>query len=121
MGTQIGPDLQKEKEDILRAQELIAGKWNILILYYLSKRPYRFNELQRQLPSMTQATLSKQLKVLEARGMISRKKYAQIPPKVEYSPGPVGKLFLPLIDSLVKFGAEAKNALPKEEESVSAE
>lgn len=69
----------------LIAQRLIQGKWAIIIMYYLSLGPTRFNELQRKLPKMTHATLSNQLKQLEAEGLIHRKEYAQIPPKVEYS------------------------------------
>ncbi|MDO4493698.1 MAG: helix-turn-helix domain-containing protein [Clostridia bacterium] len=106
-----------EYDAVLRAQQAIAGKWSFLVLYYLSKRPYRFNELQRVLPSMTQATLSKLLKTLEARGLISRKKYPQIPPKVEYSVGPVGELFLPLLKDLTKAGQKAIKLFPVLEET----
>lgn len=50
------------------AQRLIQGKWAILILHHLSEGPLRFNELQRRMPKMTHATLSAQLKQLEAKG-----------------------------------------------------
>ena len=68
-----------------KVQKIVSGKWNMLIIYLLSKGTLRFGELHRSLPTMTQATLSKQLKMLEEYGIINRYVYNQIPPKVEYS------------------------------------
>ena len=62
------------------AQRLIQGKWAILILHHLSEGTLRFNELQRKLPKMTHATLSAQLKQLEAEGLVIRTEHPQIPP-----------------------------------------
>ena len=73
------------------AQSLISGKWAVLILMYLEDGPVRFNELLRKMPKMTHATLSVQLKDLEAYGLISRKQYDGIPAKVEYSLTEIGK------------------------------
>ena len=56
------------------AQRLMQGKWSIIIMYYLSKGPVRFNELQRKLPKMTHATLSKQLKQLEGKQAAAQEK-----------------------------------------------
>ena len=67
------------------AQSLISGKWAILIMHYLEDGPVRFNELQRRMPKMTHATLSVQLKDLIENGLVERKQYESIPPKVEYS------------------------------------
>jgi DNA-binding HxlR family transcriptional regulator len=67
------------------AQSQISGKWAILILRYLEDGPIRFNELQRRMPRMTHATLSVQLKDLMENGLVERKQYESIPPKVEYS------------------------------------
>ena len=78
-------------------QRLIQGKWAILILHYLSEGPLRFNELQRKMPKMTHATLSNQLKQLEAEGLIARKVYGDIPPKVEYSLTELGRAFGPVL------------------------
>ena len=85
-------------------QRLIQGKWAILILHYLSEGPLRFNELQRKMPKMTHATLSNQLKQLEAEGLIARKVYGDIPPKVEYSLTELGRAFGPVLDSIRAFG-----------------
>lgn len=60
-------------------QKLIQGKWAILIIHYLSDGPVRFNELQRKMPKMTHATLSNQLKQLEADGLVKRTVYGDIP------------------------------------------
>ena len=85
-------------------QRLIQGKWAILILHYLSDGPVRFNELQRKMPKMTHATLSHQLKQLEAEKLISRKVHDEIPPKVEYSLTEMGRAFQPVLDSIRAFG-----------------
>ena len=86
------------------AQKVLQGKWAILILHYLSDGPVRFNQLLRILPEMTHATLSKQLKQMERDGLILRKEYPQVPPKVEYSLSDMGREFLPVLDSLRAWG-----------------
>lgn len=87
-------------------QRLIQGKWAILIMHHVSNGPVRFNELLRKMPKMTHATLSNQLKQLEEEGLIERKEYAQIPPKVEYSLTEIGHRFQPVLDSIQDFGLE---------------
>lgn len=82
------------------AQSLISGKWSVLILYYLEDGPIRFNELQRRMPKMTNATLSVQLKELVEKGLVERKQYESIPPKVEYSLTDMGRKFHPVIKAL---------------------
>lgn len=86
------------------AQKVLAGKWSILIMHILDDGPVRFNELQRRLPDMTHATLSKQLKQLEENGLIIRTEYNQIPPKVEYSLSDIGRKFDKVLDSLKEWG-----------------
>lgn len=88
------------------AQRLIQGKWAIILLHELSGEPVRFNELQRRMPKMTHATLSNQLKQLEAEGLIQRVVYHDIPPKVEYSLTDMGRKFAPVLDSIKTFGEE---------------
>jgi DNA-binding HxlR family transcriptional regulator len=65
--------------------EVIGGKWKGVILYHLLERPYRFGELKRTMPGITQHMLTKQLRELEADGIVHRKVFREIPPKVEYS------------------------------------
>ena len=88
------------------AQKLLTGKWTLLILYHLSRQPLRFNELQKSLPHLTQATLTKQLRMMEGNGLITRTVYSQIPPKVEYALSPLGSHFQPVLDALEKWGKE---------------
>lgn len=88
------------------AQSLIAGKWAILIMYYLEDGPIRFNELQRRMPKMTHATLSVQLKALVDNGLVERKQYESIPPKVEYSLTDIGRKFHPVIEALQNWGQD---------------
>ncbi len=88
------------------AQRLIQGKWAILILHHLSEGPTRFNELQRKMPKMAHATLSVQLKQLEAEGLVVRTEYPQIPPKVEYTLSEIGKKFSPVLESIQIWGME---------------
>lgn len=94
------------------SQKVLTGKWSMYILYLLSKGPVRFNELQRQMPEeMTHTTLSRQLKTLEEEGLIIRKEYSQIPPKVEYSLSEIGQKFEKVLDVLGEWGEEYINFL----------
>lgn len=86
------------------AQKIFSGKWSILIMQHLSERPYRFGELQRELPPLTQTTLTKQLKYLEQYNLIHREVYQEIPPKVEYSLTDMGENFIPVLEAFHDFG-----------------
>lgn len=87
-------------------QKLLTGKWTLLILYHLSQKTMRFNELQRALPRLTQATLTKQLHKMQENGLIERKVYNQIPPKVEYSLSRLGRNFEPVLQAVGVWGQE---------------
>jgi DNA-binding HxlR family transcriptional regulator len=76
---------------------LIDGKWKGVILYHLMDGTLRFNELRRRLPSVTQRMLTNQLRELEADGLVERRTYPQVPPKVEYSLSAVGRTLAPVI------------------------
>lgn len=83
----------------------IGGKWKAVILYYLMKKPLRYNELRKKMPTVTERTLSLQLKALEADGLISRKVYTEKTPlKVEYSFTDLGKTLVPLLKSIANWG-----------------
>lgn len=85
-------------------QKVLQGKWSILILHHLSDGPVRFNELQRRLPEMTHATLSKQLKQLEGDHLIIRTEYPQIPPRVEYKLSEIGEEFQVVLEHVEIWG-----------------
>jgi DNA-binding HxlR family transcriptional regulator len=65
--------------------DVIGGKWKTLILWWLHQRTYRFAELRRLIPGITEKMLIQQLRELEADDIVSRRVYATVPPKVEYS------------------------------------
>lgn len=83
---------------------LIDGKWKGVVLYHLLDGTLRFNELRRRLPNVTQRMLTNQLRELETDGLIARKVYAQVPPKVEYSLTPRGHSLQPVMAALKAWG-----------------
>lgn len=83
---------------------LVDGKWKCVILFHLLDGTMRFNDLRRHVPDVTQRMLTNQLRELEADGLILRKVYAQVPPKVEYSISPLGLTLEPILDALKRWG-----------------
>ena len=84
---------------------LISGKYKPVILYCLMEyEPVRFNQMQRYLREVADKTLSQNLKELESDGLISRKMYPQVPPKVEYTLTPLGKSLMKILDQLCVWG-----------------
>lgn len=84
---------------------LISGKHKMVILYCLMEyEPVRFNEMKRYMKSITDKTLSSNLKELESDGLILRKEFPQIPPKVEYSLTERGKSLMKVLDQLCVWG-----------------
>ncbi len=84
---------------------IIGGKWKSVILYHLAEGTLRYNELRKEMPTVTERTLSLQLKTLEQDGVIKRKVYTSKPPlKVEYSLTEFGKTLIPLIKSIADWG-----------------
>jgi len=86
--------------------DVIGGKWKPLIIWFLRKRVLRFSDLRRSIPGITDVMLTKQLRELEQDGVIKRKVYTQVPPKVEYSLTPLGKTIIPLLDALCDWAIE---------------
>lgn len=87
-------------------QKIVQGKWTMVIIYYLSKETLRFGELSRKMPQVTQANLTKELRMLEEYGLIHREVYREVPPKVEYSLTAIGMKFLPVIEALEVWAIE---------------
>ena len=84
---------------------LIQGKYKMFILYTLMEfGTVRFNEMQKYIGTITFKTLSATLKQLESDGLVNRKEYPQIPPKVEYSLTDAGKSLIPILDQMCEWG-----------------
>ena len=88
------------------ALELIGGKYKTLILWHLAEGTLRFGELQKIINSATPKMLTRQLRELERDGLISRKVYPVVPPKVEYSLTELGSSFIPVMQGIRKWGEE---------------
>ena len=86
------------------AISLIDGKWKCVVMYHLLDGTMRFNEIRRRVLGVTQRTLTNQLRELEVDGLIVRKIYPQIPPKVEYSLSPLGRSLEPVLRALKAWG-----------------
>ena len=94
--------------------DYIAGKWKTVVLWYLRKDKKRYNELRKLIPDITEKMLSLQLKQLEKDGIVLRKVYAEVPPKVEYSLTAFGKTLIPVVEAIARWGrnlAEKEGAL----------
>ena len=84
---------------------VIGGRWKVLILWYLYKGTMRFGELRKALPvELTQQMLTQQLRELEADGVVQRKVFAEVPPKVEYSLTEFGKSLQPILHEMSNWG-----------------
>ena len=84
---------------------LIGGKWKTVILFHLINEKLRYNEIRKSMPTVTERTLSLQLKALEEDGLVKRTVYTSKPPlKVEYSLTDFGKTLIPLIQSIADWG-----------------
>lgn len=83
---------------------LIDGKWKSVILFHLLSGTLRFGELKRQVANVTPRMLTNQLRELEEDGLVERKVYAQVPPKVEYSLSPLGQTMEPILMALKVWG-----------------
>lgn len=102
---------------------LIGGKWKGVILYrLLTEQVLRFNELGRLLPNITQRMLTNQLRELEANGLVARKVYPEVPPRVEYRLTDYGRTLAPVIHALKKWGdAHVERHGPDDRDDASSE
>ena len=92
--------------------EYIGGRWKTIILYYLSFGKRRFGEIAARIPTISRKVLSQQLKELERDGLIIRKEYKEIPPRVEYSLTELGKSLSSVFNEMAIWGKE--NVLEKQ-------
>lgn len=88
------------------ALDVIGGKWKPLILWALGDNVMRFSELQKSLPGVNTKMLTKQLRELEEDGVITRKVYPEVPPRVEYAITDFGRTLIPILQALCTWGSE---------------
>lgn len=84
--------------------QLIGNKWKLLIMRNLLVRPWRFNELQRNLEGISQKVLTDSLRSMESDGIIVRTVYPEVPPRVEYSLSELGESMRPILSSMEQWG-----------------
>ena len=89
---------------IAYTQNILSGRWKYLILWFLKFNPRRYNEIKTLLGGISQGSLTKQLRELETDGLINRKVYPEVPPRVEYSLTSKGEQLIPIIDLMEEFG-----------------
>lgn len=88
--------------------QLIGSKWKLLIIRNLLKRPWRFNELRRDLDGISQKVLTDSLRSMEEDGIITRTVYPEVPPRVEYALSDLGESMRPIIQAMEQWGTEYK-------------
>jgi DNA-binding HxlR family transcriptional regulator len=106
-------------ENVLK---VIGGKWKVLIVFHLSQNEVvRFGELKRLIPGVTQRILTNQLREMEADGLINRKVYPEVPPKVEYSLSEVGSELKAVYMEMKKWGEMNSKLLTRVQKAHEAE
>ena len=93
------------------ALTLMGDRWKVLIVRDLLNGTMRFGELKKSLPGITQKVLTQHLRIMEANGLVNRKVYAEVPPRVEYSLTELGRSLKPIHDAMWKWGEEYKERL----------
>ena len=89
--------------------QMIGSKWKLLIMRNLLARPWRFNELKKDLEGISQKVLTDSLRSMEADGIITRTVYPEVPPRVEYALSDLGESMRPIIKAMEQWGTEYKS------------
>lgn len=90
---------------------LISSRWNVLILRDLMEGTKRFGELKKSIGNISQKVLTSNLRTMEENGLVSRKVYAEVPPRVEYTLTETGYSLGPVLDAMKKWGTAYKNKM----------
>jgi len=99
-------------EEMRRAFGLLSGKWKLEIMWLLNQRIYRFGELRKAIPGITQHMLTAQLRELETDGLVSRTVYAEVPPRVDYEITSKARGLGPTMDALAAWWVEYGQSVP---------
>ena len=100
-------------EEMRRAFALLSGKWKLEIMWLLNHRVYRFGELRKAIPGITQHMLTAQLRELERDGLVSRTVFAEVPPRVEYEITPKARGLGPTMEALSAWWNQYGRTVPK--------
>lgn len=84
--------------------DVIGGKWKVLILFWLKEQTFRFGELRRKIPGISERMLTQQLRELEEHGIVRREVYPVVPPRVEYSLTVYGRTLRPITELMCTWG-----------------
>lgn len=99
------PENQREALcPMVKTMNVIGGKWKLLLIYYMNEGVSRFSEFRRAIPPITTKMLTQQLRELESDGVVNRKVFAVVPPRVEYSLTKKGRRLIPIIANLHDWG-----------------
>lgn len=90
---------------------IIGSKWKLLIIRNLLVRPWRFNELKKDLDGISQKILTDSLHSMENDGIVTRTVYPEVPPRVEYALSELGESMRPILDAMSQWGTEYKSTL----------
>ena len=91
--------------------QLIGSKWKLLIMRNLLERPWRFNELKKNLDGISQKVLTDSLRSMEDDGIITRTVYPEVPPRVEYALSETGESMRPILNAMCDWGTNYKKSL----------
>src|SRR5438552_17919385 len=100
-------------EEMRRAFALLSGKWKLEIMWLLNQRVYRFGELRKAIPGITQHMLTAQLRELEADGLVSRTVFAEVPPRVDYEITQKARGLGPTMEALTAWWQVYGSTVPK--------
>jgi DNA-binding HxlR family transcriptional regulator len=89
---------------VMRTAEIVCGKWTMLLIRDLAEDRARFCELERSLAGISPRTLSLRLRALEEEGIVERRTYAEVPPRVEYALTEKGRALIPIVEDMREYG-----------------
>jgi DNA-binding HxlR family transcriptional regulator len=87
-----------------KALEVVTGKWKLYIILLVGEQTWRYSELNESMPAISEKVLAGELKALVALGVLNRKAYPEIPPRVEYTLSSKGRLALPILKQILEIG-----------------
>ena len=96
--------------DLTYAIQLMSGRWKLLVVVQLGEGARRFSELKNRIPNITERMLALELRELESSGLVTRRAFAEAPPRVEYQLTKLGRELIPICDSLVQWGSRHRGS-----------